>query len=149
MENVEKHTIFVLFNKNKTNNINSKHKYMQTALNNNNIKKGLTVNVSPILTKEVVFDLFKDSKIVVNEEDRSVFAELDHSGFYISCERLELDTEYQDITIYYGDEIQITDQASINEVANYLADFAQDVLDNAGNGFSISDKQHATNQIYS
>ncbi|MDY8137609.1 hypothetical protein [Aquimarina sp. 2201CG5-10] len=108
----------------------------------------VTTNCPTSLTQDVVADLLKDADIIIYEDSRYVFAELNHGGFHILCERLELDTEYQDITIYYG-EIQITDQTTIENVANCLYEYATNELANADSGFSFQDKQHANNLIFS
>lgn len=116
---------------------------MKTTANN---ITAITVEPHPVLTLDTLAELFQNGTIEVDSEERTVFAEVESSGFYILCERLELDTDYQDIILFY-DDLEITNEITITEIANFLYDYALKE-GTTSTAFTHQDKQHATSLIY-
>ncbi|WP_438423214.1 hypothetical protein [Aquimarina macrocephali] len=106
----------------------------------------ISVEPHPVLTQESLAELFINGTIEIDSQERTVFAEVESSGFHILCERLELDTDYQDITFFY-DDLEITNETSITEIANFLYNYAIKGT-SSDSGFTHQDKQHASSLIY-
>ena len=93
-------------------------------------------------TKEI---LKNNSRIDVDIEMNTVFAEAKQDGFHILLETTDIDGNY-DIEVSHND-IQITGEV-IRAIDRFIYEYAIGIRNNTTPLFDESDKQNATNLIY-
>ena len=115
---------------------------MQTLVRNQVLNKSI-ITVKPYLyTKDHVQHIVDNASyynFVI--KGTKVFAEIKGLGFEILVDTLDLESEEQEIHIYYTNtenEIQITEQAAIDAVAEWVHISAMGVMESKDSGLTLS-----------